>query len=97
MLPARGMALTFAAAFLAVLAGCTGPLRTAEDARGRRTEYAGSAATLWRRTCMSCHTLRSPDTYNDAHWDIAIMHMRIHAYLTQEDAEVIADFLKSAN
>jgi hypothetical protein len=79
------------------LAACTAPLRSAEDPRGPRTEYAGSAATLWRRTCMGCHTLRSPDTYSDYDWDIVIMHMRIHAYLTQEDAEVIGDFLKSAN
>ena len=79
------------------LGACSAPLRTAEDPRGPMTEAAGSAANLWRRTCMGCHKLRPPDSYTDTQWDIAVMHMRIHAYLTQEQAEVIADFLKSAN
>lgn len=79
------------------LGACSTPLRTAEDPRGPMTKAAGSAANLWRRTCMGCHKLRPPETYNDWQWDIAVTHMRVHAYLTQEQAEVIADFLKSAN
>ncbi len=52
---------------------------------------------LWADNCSRCHNMRSPDSYSDAQWDIAVMHMRIRANLSAADARAIAEYLKSAN
>ncbi len=37
------------------------------------------------------------ETFSDAEWDVAAMHMRVRAKLTEEEATKIAEFLKIAN
>jgi len=68
-----------------------------------RRQPSGSAhdgpdgAKLWAQNCIRCHNVRSPDSYSDAHWDVAMMHMRIRANLTADDSRAILEFLKSSN
>jgi len=63
----------------------------------------GSASTgkggaqLWGENCVRCHNIRSPSSYNDAEWDVAMHHMRIRANLTAEEHRKVMEFLKSAN
>ncbi len=52
---------------------------------------------LWADNCSRCHNMRPPDSYSDAQWDVAVLHMRIRANLTAADARAIVDYLKSAN
>jgi len=52
---------------------------------------------LWAENCSRCHNMRPPDSYSDAQWDVAVLHMRIRANLTADDANAIVDYLKSAN
>lgn len=54
-------------------------------------------AQLWAGNCVRCHNNRSPSTYSDAEWDVAVHHMRIRANLTAEEHRRILEFLKSAN
>lgn len=54
-------------------------------------------AQLWAQNCVRCHNIRSPSTYSDAEWDVAMHHMRIRANLTAEEHRKILEFLKSAN
>ena len=54
-------------------------------------------AQLWTENCIRCHNIRSPSTYSDAEWDVAMHHMRIRANLTAEEHKKILEFLKSAN
>ncbi len=56
-----------------------------------------SGAQLWGEACIRCHNTPSPDTFSDVDWDVAVMHMRVRAQLTEEEALKIAEFLKSAN
>ena len=56
-----------------------------------------SGAQLWGENCLRCHNAPSPETFSDTEWDVAIMHMRIRANLTEYEAVKIADFLKTAN
>lgn len=56
-----------------------------------------SGAQLWGENCIRCHNTPAPETFSDAEWDVAVMHMRIRANLTAFEAEKIADFLKTAN
>ncbi|MFK5950891.1 MAG: cytochrome c [Methylococcales bacterium] len=56
-----------------------------------------SGVKLWADNCTRCHNMRSPDSYSDAQWNIAILHMRVRANLTADDARAIAEYLKSAN
>jgi hypothetical protein len=39
--------------------------------------------------------MRSPSSYNDAQWEVAMMHMRVRANLTPEEHKKILEFLKS--
>lgn len=54
-------------------------------------------AQLWAQNCIRCHNVRSPSTYSDAEWEVAMHHMRIRANLTAEEHRKILEFLKSAN
>lgn len=52
---------------------------------------------LWGENCIRCHNVRSPSSYSDAEWEVAMHHMRIRANLTAEEHKRILEFLKSAN
>lgn len=54
-------------------------------------------AQLWAENCVRCHNNRSPSTYSDGEWDVAMHHMRTRANLTAEEHRRILQFLKSAN
>ena len=58
-----------------------------------RAEKGG--AQLWAENCQRCHNTRSPSTYNDAQWEVVMMHMRATANLTPEEYKRILEFLKS--
>ncbi len=84
------------------VAGCrTSHTEHAEAAKpGAVTQVADSGkggAQLWAQNCVRCHNIRSPSTYSDAEWEVAMHHMRIRANLTAEEHKKILEFLKSAN
>ncbi len=56
-----------------------------------------SGAQLWGENCVRCHNTPSPETFSDVEWDVAVMHMRVRANLTEDEAVKIANFLKTAN
>ena len=58
---------------------------------------AKSGAQLWGENCMRCHNTPSPETFSDTEWDIAVLHMRVRANLTENEAVKISGFLKIAN
>ena len=62
---------------------------------GRETGKSGTQ--LWSENCTRCHNDRSPASYNDAQWEVAMHHMRIRANLTAEEHTKILEFLQSAN
>ena len=56
-----------------------------------------AGAQLWGENCLRCHNTPSPETFSDTEWDVAVMHMRVRANLTEDEAVKIAEFLKTAN
>lgn len=58
---------------------------------------AKSGAQLWGENCLRCHNAPSPETFSDTEWDVAVMHMRVRANLTENESVKIAEFLKTAN
>jgi len=56
-----------------------------------------AGAQLWGENCIRCHNIPSPETFSDNEWDVAITHMRVRANLTEEEAQRIIEFLKTAN
>lgn len=89
------------AALLALLTACAtkrgGPRQGSIDSAEPTTRLAKSGAQLWAKNCARCHNFRSPGTYNDAQWDIAVHHMRIRANLTGEDSRKVLTFLQAGN
>lgn len=92
-------------AYLAValiVVGCSTANPSAASAPGKTggtTAVSGSVngAQLWARNCGHCHNIRSPSSYSDAQWDVAMLHMRIRANLTADEHKAILAFLKSAH
>ena len=82
-----------------MLAGCsTSNGTTPAKAAGQKpTVTAQSGATLWAQNCGHCHNIRSPDSYSDAQWEVAALHMRVRANLKAEEHKLILAFLKSAH
>ncbi len=60
-------------------------------------QVSQSGMQLWADNCANCHAMRSPDSYSDTQWDVAVLHMRMRANLTADDANAIAEYLKAAN
>jgi len=52
---------------------------------------------LWADNCARCHNIRPPESYSDAQWEVAVLHMRVRANLAANDARAIVEYLKSAN
>lgn len=67
--------------------------KTASGAAPTGTEKSG--AQLWAENCQRCHITRSPSSYNDAQWEVGMMHMRVRVNLTPEEHKKILQFLKS--
>ena len=90
----------FAIALL--VAGCrTSHRERAEAAKpgaaAQVASFGKGGAQLWTENCVRCHNIRSPSTYSDAEWEVAMHHMRIRANLTAGEHKKILEFLKSAN
>ena len=56
-----------------------------------------SGAQLWGENCNRCHNAPGPGEFNDAHWDVIGLHMRVRAGLTETETDKIVTFLKDAN
>jgi len=54
-------------------------------------------AQKWVNTCMRCHNTRDPKEFSDADWRPVIMHMRLRAGLTRDDADDILAFMQKSN
>jgi hypothetical protein len=73
--------------FISIVVGCASDLSEAEK----------PGALLWGENCGRCHNVRPPSSLTDSEWDVAVMHMRVRANLTEVEAEKIAAFLKAGN
>ena len=89
---ALGATLAVAALLLAGCASSAKPPVAGAPAAGK-----AQGAVLWSQNCGRCHNIRSPSSYSDAQWDVAMLHMRIRADLTAEEHHQILAFLKSAH
>lgn len=85
-----------------VVGGCqTSPANRAGDSSASATTGVAvserTGAQLWAQNCNRCHNFRSPSSYSDAQWQVAMHHMRVRANLTAVEHKKILAFLKSAN
>jgi hypothetical protein len=56
-----------------------------------------SGAVLWSENCSRCHYSPDPEDYNDAQWEVIVMHMRVRTSLTEDESQKILKFLQEAN
>ena len=68
---------------------------TGKDVQPQATS-GKSGAQMWAENCNRCHNVRSPQSYSPAQWDVAMLHMRVRANLTGDEARKILEFLKSS-
>lgn len=92
-----GTAFFVLAGLTLLLVGCATPTTPAQAGAAKAPAAAPAGATLWAQNCGHCHNMRSPDSYSDAQWEVALLHMRIRANLTAEEHKQILAFLKSAH
>lgn len=91
-----------AALILLLSAGCasTDPSAAsggASASAANRPDTGKGGSQLWADNCARCHNIRTPSSYSDAEWQVAMHHMRVRANLTAEEHKKILEFLKSAN
>ena len=81
------------------LGGGTERSETSSNVNSARDETSTrlSGEELWSNNCQRCHNLRTPTMHTPAQWEVIMLHMRVRANLTGEDARAITDFLKSAS
>jgi hypothetical protein len=60
-----------------------------------KSSSGASGQRLWAQNCARCHNSRSVTDYTSAHWDVAMLHMRVRANLTAEEHVKIRQFLLS--
>jgi hypothetical protein len=65
------------------------PAAAPESSKGR--------AQLWSENCGRCHNIRTPTSYSDVEWQVAIHHMRVRGYLTGEEHRRILEYLQASN
>ena len=83
------------AAFTLVVISCSSDQHSGTTAGAASSGSTGKGgAQLWADNCQRCHNTRSPSSYNDAQWEVAMMHMRVRANLTPEEHKKILEFLK---
>ncbi len=51
----------------------------------------------WANNCNRCHNLRDPKEFRDDMWEPIVMHMRVTAGLTGQQARDILAFLQASN
>jgi cytochrome c5 len=85
-------------ATLAVMLGLCGSLMAGGTATAPASAPTGKGgAQIWAENCQRCHNFRSPSSYSPAQWDVAMLHMRVRANLTPEQATKVLAFLKSGS
>lgn len=55
-----------------------------------------SGTQLWSENCVRCHSTPPSTAFNNTNWEIASMHMKIRANLTDEESQKVLKFLQSA-
>lgn len=81
--------LTISAALL--LIAMAGP------AAAQESDILARGAKGWENTCARCHNLRDPREFRDDQWKVIVMHMRVRAGLTGQEARDILAFLQATN
>lgn len=54
-------------------------------------------AQQWANNCGRCHNIRDPKEFRDDLWAPVVLHMRVRAGLTGQQARDITTFLQSSN
>ncbi len=87
-----------------ILMGCKSPCAEKKTGTEIKTEKpapsaesAKGSSQLWQENCMRCHNMRSPTSYSDKEWEIAMHHMRVRAALTAEEQRRILEYLQASN
>ena len=92
------IALSFAiAGFFTITQPAAEDAPSAADLRKQRTMQLVRGARAWKENCGRCHNLRSPRELTDEEWDVSVMHMRVRANLSAQEARDISEFLKASN
>ena len=96
------LGLAVVALALAVVTGCKSESKSSASGKAAtqpaaNAQAAKGGAQLWAENCSRCHNVRSPSSFSDEQWDVAVMHMRLRAPLTAQEHRSIVEFLKSSN
>ena len=73
--------------FIAIVVGCASSMSISDK----------PGALLWGENCGRCHNVRPPSSLTDSEWDVAVLHMRTRANLTEDESNKIVAFLKAGN
>jgi len=70
--------------------------KAAAKKKSKKPNFA-RGAKLWANRCTGCHNIRAPKDLTDSEWKATMMHMRVRAGLSGQDARDILEFLQRSN
>jgi hypothetical protein len=73
------------------------PQAIAQDTDERAAGDFTRGVKAWSGNCARCHNMRDPREFRDDQWRVIVMHMRVRAGLTGQDARDILTFLQGSN
>jgi hypothetical protein len=80
-----------------ILLGCNSGNNANSETSMFTEEAKKGNAQLWAENCGRCHNLRTPTSYGDVQWEVAMHHMRVRADLTAIEHREILEFLEASN
>ena len=80
-----------------ILLGCNSSTSKTTAMSAAAPESSKGSAQLWSENCGRCHNIRTPTSYSDAEWQVAMHHMRVRGYLTGEEHRRILEYLQASN
>ena len=83
------MLVSFSFVMILILIGCNCIKQSSESSKG--------SSQLWSENCGRCHNMRTPTSYSDEQWEVAMHHMRVRADLTAIEHHKILEYLQASN
>ena len=81
--------------FAAIIYSCTQSLYMPVVSDAVRQEHLMQGRKLYVDRCSGCHNLHFPNEYTEQQWKMQLEEMQVKAKITDEQKELILDYLTS--
>ena len=88
------MKISFALSCIFTFSLLLSPFALASDKKKAKKK---GRAKIWSELCGHCHNTRNAPEFSDYEWEVASLHMQVHANLTPEESKAVRELMQSSN